>query len=95
MRQEPEQALEHYRKIFGMVDHSSLVLCEILCSDAGITKWTTELTDKTYEFQPRLYKKAYRKPEKDWGVCHVVGDLPLKDKDLVTCVVRPLTDVTL
>ena len=48
----------------------------------------TELSDKTYDFQPRLYKKAWRSQEKDWGVWHFVGDLPLKNKGLVTCVVR-------
>ena len=90
LRQEPEQALERYKMIFGTVDHSSLVLCEILFSAAGIAKWATELSDKTYDFQPRLYKKAWRSQEKDWGVWHFVGDLPLKDKDLVTRIARPV-----
>ena len=61
MRQEPDQALERCKTIFGAVGHSSLVLCEIVFSIAGIAKWYTGLTDKTHDFQPRLYKKAYRK----------------------------------
>ncbi len=78
LRQESEQALERYKKMFGTVDHSYLVLCEILFSAAGVAKWAAELSDKTYVFPPRLYKKAWRSQEKDWGAWHFVGDLPLK-----------------
>ncbi len=90
LRPVPEQALDRNKKMFGTVDHFSLALCEIRFSAAGIAKWVTELSDKTYDFQPRLYKKAWRNQDKDWGVWHFLGDLPLKDKDLVTCVVRPV-----
>ncbi len=92
LRQDPDQALERFKKIFGTVDHSFLVLVEVLFSAAGIAKWATELTDQTHEFMSRIYKKTFRKQEKDWGVGHFVGDLPLQDTTLVKVVSRPVSD---
>ncbi len=86
--QEPDQALDRYKQMFRDVDDISLVLCEIVFSTKGFAKWVTDLTDKTFDFHRRLYKKAYRDQEKDWGVWYFIGDLPLNDKDLVTFVVR-------
>ncbi len=68
LRQDPDQALERFEKIFGTVDHSMLVLVEVLFSAHGIAKWATELTNQTHHFMPRLYKKSFRKQEEDWGV---------------------------
>ncbi len=38
LRQEPDQALERCKIIFGAIDHRFLVLCEIVFSAAGIAK---------------------------------------------------------
>ncbi len=55
---------------------SVVCVVERLCLSCIVCqKWYTELTDKSHDFQ-------------DWGVWHFVGDLPLNDKDLVTCIVR-------
>ena len=95
LRQDPDQALERFEKIFGTVDHSVLVLVEVLFSAHGIAKWATELTNQTHQFMPRLYKKTFRKQEEDWGVWHFVGDLPLQDTTLVKVVFRPVIDAVL
>ena len=95
LRQSPSQALERFEKIFGTVDHSVLVLVEVLFSAHGIAKWATELTNQTHQFMPRLYKKSFRKQEEDWGVWHFVGDLPLEDTTLVTVAFGPLKGAVL
>ena len=82
LRQDPDQALERFKKIYGTVDHSLLVMGQVLFSADGIAKWATELTNQTHDFMPRLYKKTFRKQEEDWGVWHFVGDLPLQDATL-------------
>jgi hypothetical protein len=95
LRQDPDQALERFEKIFGTVDHSVLVLVEVLFSAHGIAKWATELTNQTHQFMPRLYKKTFWKQEEDWGVWHFVGDLPLEDTTLVTVSFGPVNRVCL
>ena len=61
LRQNPNQALVRFAKIFGTVDRSVLVLVEVVFSAHGIAKWMKELTNHTHEFMPRLYKKTFRK----------------------------------
>jgi len=95
LRQQPSEAMERFEKIFGKHDPSYLVLVEVLFSAEGIAKWVTELTNQTYQFMPRLYKKSFRNQEEDWGVWHFVGDLPLEDNTLVTVSFGPLNQVVL
>ena len=93
LRQESDQALERFEEIFDRVDRSVLVLVEVLFSAEGIAKWVTELTNQTYQFMPRFYKKSFRNQEEDWGVWHFIGDLPLEDNTLVTVSFGPLNQV--
>ena len=95
LRQNPDQAVLRFEKIFGKVDHSVLVLVEVVFSAHGIAKWVTELQNQTHEFMPRLYKKSFRNQEEDWGVWHFVGDLPLQDTTLVSVGLRKLSDAVL
>ena len=95
LRQSPTQALERFEKIFGKHEPSHLVLVEVLFSASGIAKWATDLTNQTYQFMSRLYKKSFVKQQEDWGVWHFVGDLPLEDTILVTVSFGPLNKVVL
>ena len=93
LRQKPSEAMVRYEKIFGKYDPSNLVLVEVLFAAEGIAKWTTEWTNQTHQFMPRLYKKSFRNQEEDWGVWHFIGDLPLEDNTLVTVSFGPLNQV--
>jgi len=84
LRKDPEEARVRYMKLFGETNLANLVLFEFKFSSAGIARLSTQLTNAEHDFLPKLHKVKYEHQDKDWGVWHFVGDLPLKAPETMT-----------
>jgi len=91
LRQDPQEARARYFQVFREKNQQAennqqahLVLFKLVFSSAGIARLTTEMTNEEHDFLPKLHKVKYARQDKDWGVWHFVGDLPLNSPETMT-----------
>ena len=83
-RESPEAAVERYR--YHCRRHTpmdQLSILRVTFSALGIAHYVTETCNAEAYFSSRLSKQTF-KGDVDWGVWHFVGDLSLRESELLS-----------
>ena len=82
LRQRMEDAVDRAIKVEGRASKESHLILRVEFSALGFAHFGTTCQGSSLQFLPALYKKSYHGPT-DWGVWHLLCDLPLSLNDVM------------
>ena len=80
LRQRMEDAVDRAIKVEGRASKESHLILRVEFSALGFAHFGTTCQGASLQFLPALYKKSYQGAT-DWGVWHLLCDLPLSLSD--------------
>ena len=80
LRQRMEDAVDRAIKVEGHISKESHLILRVEFSALGFAHFGTTCQGASYQFLPALHKKSYQGAT-DWGVWHLLCDLPLSLSD--------------
>ena len=80
LRQRMEDAVDRAIKVEGRASKESHLILRVEFSALGFAHFGTTCQGSSLQFLPALYKKSYQGAT-DWGVWHLLCDLPLSLSD--------------
>ena len=82
LRERMEDAVDRAIKVEGRASKESHLILRVEFSALGVAHFGTTCQGSSLQFLPALYKKSYHGPT-DWGVWHLLCDLPLSLNDVM------------
>ena len=82
LRQRAEDAVDRAIKVEGRASKESHMILRVEFSALGFAHFGTTCQGSSLQFLPALYKKSYHGAT-DWGVWHLLCDLPLSLNDVM------------
>ena len=82
LRERMEDAVDRAIKVEGRASKESHLILRVEFSALGFAHFGTTCQGSSLQFLPALYKKSYQGAT-DWGVWHLLCDLPLSLKDVM------------
>ena len=81
-RERVVDAVDRAIKVEGRdnVSKETHMILRVTFSALGVAHFGTKCQDSSFQFRPKLYKMSYY-DNIDWGVWHLLGDLPLSLND--------------
>ena len=80
LRERMEDAVDRAIQVEGNISKESHLILRVEFSALGVAHFGTTCQGASYQFLPALHKKSY-KGSTDWGVWHLLCDLPLSLSD--------------
>ena len=82
LRERMEDAVDRAIKVEGRASKESHLILRVEFSALGFAHFGTTCQGASLQFLPALYKKSYQGAT-DWGVWHLLCDLPLSLNDVM------------
>ena len=82
LRERMEDAVDRAIKVEGRASKESHLILRVEFSALGFAHFGTTCQGASYQFLPALHKKSYQGAT-DWGVWHLLCDLPLSLNDVM------------
>ena len=82
LRERMEDAVDRAIKVEGRASKESHLILRVEFSALGFAHFGTTCQGSSLQFLPALYKKSYHGAT-DWGVWHLLCDLPLSLNDVM------------
>ena len=82
LRERMEDAVDRAIKVEGRASKESHLILRVEFSALGFAHFGTTCQGSSLQFLPALYKKSYQGAT-DWGVWHLLCDLPLSLNDVM------------
>jgi hypothetical protein len=82
LRERMEDAVDRAIKVEGRASKESHMILRVEFSALGFAHFGTTCQGSSLQFLPALYKKSYQGAT-DWGVWHLLCDLPLSLNDVM------------
>ena len=82
LRERMEDAVDRAIKVEGRASKESHLILRVEFSALGFAHFGTTCQGASLQFLPALYKKSYQGAT-DWGVWHLLCDLPLSLSDVM------------
>ena len=82
LRERMEDAVDRAIKVEGHISKESHLILRVEFSALGFAHFGTTCQGASFQFLPALHKKSYQGAT-DWGVWHLLCDLPLSLSDVM------------